>query len=93
MTNLVTAYQNNDINDFEKILKQHRQTIMEDTFIREHIEDLLKNIRTQVSSFFFTGLQSCWKKSIIPLLWPNDGRIHYEKLFAWLNIDSCIIYC
>lgn len=48
MTNLVNAYQNNDINDFEKILKQHRQTIMEDTFIREHIEDLLKNIRTQV---------------------------------------------
>jgi COP9 signalosome complex subunit 2 len=50
MTNLVTAYQNNDINDFEKILKQNRQTIMEDTFIREHIEDLLKNIRTQVSA-------------------------------------------
>jgi COP9 signalosome complex subunit 2 len=50
MTNLVTAYQNNDINDFEKILKQNRQTIMEDTFIREHIEDLLKNIRTQVST-------------------------------------------
>ena len=48
MTNLVTAYQNNDINDFEKILKINRQTIMEDTFIREHIEDLLKNIRTQV---------------------------------------------
>ena len=51
MTNLVTAYQNNDINDFEKILKINRQTIMEDTFIREHIEDLLKNIRTQVGLF------------------------------------------
>ena len=51
MTNLVNAYQNNDINDFEKILKQHRQTIMEDTFIREHIEDLLKNIRTQVKIY------------------------------------------
>ena len=53
MTNLVNAYQNNDINDFEKILKQNRQTIMEDTFIREHIEDLLKNIRTQVVFLFF----------------------------------------
>ena len=64
MTNLVTAYQNNDINEFEKILKQNRQTIMEDTFIREHIEDLLKNIRTQVSfeSFVITRrwiLNSC----------------------------------
>ena len=48
MTNLVSAYQNNDINDFEKILKQNRETIMDDPFIREHIEDLLRNIRTQV---------------------------------------------
>ena len=37
MTNLVSAYQNNDINDFEKILKQNRETIMDDPFIREHI--------------------------------------------------------
>ena len=49
MTNLVSAYQNNDINEFELILKHNRQTIMEDLFIREHIEDLLRNIRTQVS--------------------------------------------
>jgi len=48
MTNLVNAYQNNDINEFEKILKVNRQTIMNDPFIREHIEDLLRNIRTQV---------------------------------------------
>ena len=48
MTNLVSAYQNNDINEFERILKQNRQTIMDDPFIREHIEDLLRNIRTQV---------------------------------------------
>jgi len=48
MTNLVSAYQNNDINEFEKILKQNRETIMDDPFIREHIEDLLRNIRTQV---------------------------------------------
>ena len=26
----------------------YRQTIMDDHFIREHIEDLLRNIRTQV---------------------------------------------
>ncbi len=41
--------QNNDINEFEKILKLNRETIMDDLFIREHIEDLLRNIRTQVS--------------------------------------------
>lgn len=38
MTNLVNAYQTNDINEFESILNQNRQNIMDDPFIREHIE-------------------------------------------------------
>lgn len=41
MTNLVAAYQNNDITEFEAILKLNRQTIMDDPFIREHIEGIL----------------------------------------------------
>lgn len=48
MTNLVVSYQNNDINEFESILRHNRSNIMADPFIREHIEDLLRNIRTQV---------------------------------------------
>eukprot|EP00246_Nothoceros_aenigmaticus_P012024 TRINITY_DN3540_c0_g1_i2.p1 TRINITY_DN3540_c0_g1~~TRINITY_DN3540_c0_g1_i2.p1 ORF type:complete len:441 (+),score=106.13 TRINITY_DN3540_c0_g1_i2:189-1511(+) len=48
MTNLVAAYQRNEIFEFEKILKNNRKTIMDDPFIRNYIEDLLKNIRTQV---------------------------------------------
>jgi len=72
MTELVTAYQNNDINEFEKILKQNRQTIMEDTFIREHIEDLLKNIRTQV---------------LIKLIRPYT-RIQISFISGELNIES-----
>ncbi|EFJ28052.1 hypothetical protein SELMODRAFT_170816 [Selaginella moellendorffii] len=48
MTNLVAAYQRNEIFEFEKILKSNRKTIMDDPFIRNYIEDLLKNIRTQV---------------------------------------------
>lgn len=55
MTNLVVSYQNNDINQFELILKQNRNNIMDDPFIREHIEDLLRNIRTQVH-FILTAL-------------------------------------
>lgn len=38
MTNLVQAYQNDDIKEFETILKNHRKNIMDDPFIREHIE-------------------------------------------------------
>lgn len=48
MTDLVAAYQRNDIAEFERILRGNRRTIMDDPFIRNYIEDLLKNIRTQV---------------------------------------------
>ncbi|KAL5719444.1 COP9/signalosome complex subunit Csn2 [Ranunculus cassubicifolius] len=48
MTNLIAAYQRNEILEFEKILKSNRRTIMDDLFIRNYIEDLLKKIRTQV---------------------------------------------
>ena len=48
MTNLVSAYQNNDIIEYEKILKTNHSSIMDDPFIREHIDELLQNIRTQV---------------------------------------------
>ncbi|KAL3893051.1 MAG: hypothetical protein SGPRY_014522 [Prymnesium sp.] len=48
MTNLVNAYMRNEIREFEKLLKQDSRTIMGDAFIRNYIEDLLKNIRTQV---------------------------------------------
>eukprot|EP00041_Stephanoeca_diplocostata_P014029 m.251899 g.251899 ORF g.251899 m.251899 type:complete len:446 (+) comp19548_c1_seq3:192-1529(+) len=48
MTDLVMAYQANDIKDFEKILKANRTNLMDDPFIREYISDLLTNIRTEV---------------------------------------------
>ena len=36
------------IREFEKIIKQNARTILGDPFIKLYIEDLLKNIRTQV---------------------------------------------
>ncbi|KAJ3039363.1 COP9 signalosome complex subunit 2 [Rhizophlyctis rosea] len=48
MTDLVNAYQRKEIREFEKILKDNRATIMDDPFIRTYIDDVLKNIRTQV---------------------------------------------
>ena len=50
MTSLVSAYDMKDIRGFEKILKDNRKSIMEDPFIRAHIEDLLRSIRTGVST-------------------------------------------
>ena len=48
MTDLLNAYQRNEINEFEGILKRNRTSIMEDSFIRNYIEELLVKIRTQV---------------------------------------------
>jgi COP9 signalosome complex subunit 2 len=48
ITSLVAAYQRNDIERFEALLELNRKQIMEDAFVRDYVEDLLKNIRTQV---------------------------------------------
>ncbi|KAI7884175.1 PCI-domain-containing protein [Lichtheimia hyalospora FSU 10163] len=48
MTNLVSAYQRKDIGEFERILRVNRQSIMGDSFIRDYIDDVLRNIRTLV---------------------------------------------
>ncbi|CAD5208260.1 unnamed protein product [Bursaphelenchus xylophilus] len=48
MTQLVSAYQDNNIELFEKIIEDNRQSVMSDPFIREHIEELLSNVRSQV---------------------------------------------
>jgi len=72
MTNLVSAYQNNDIKEFESILKNNKRTIMEDPFIREHIEELLRNIRTQV---------------LVKLIKPYT-RISLDFIAKWLNIST-----
>lgn len=49
MTNLVSAYQNDDINEFERILQKHKANIMDDPFIREHIEGTLSTFDLKYS--------------------------------------------
>ncbi|KAL5068943.1 hypothetical protein RYX36_019830 [Vicia faba] len=41
ITSLMTAYQRNEILEFRKILKSNKQTIMDEPFIRNYIENLL----------------------------------------------------
>jgi COP9 signalosome complex subunit 2 len=48
LTNLVHAFQLKNLKEFERILKANRSSIMDDVFIREYIDDVLKNIRMQV---------------------------------------------
>ena len=82
MTNLVGAYQNNDIKEFETILRTNRQAIMDDQFIREHIEILLRTIRTKV---------------LVKLIKPYT-KIRIEFIAQELNIqmddvESLLISC
>lgn len=58
MTNLVQAYQNDDIKEFETILKNHRKNIMDDPFIREHIEGNLP-IKPIVLFYAYFIFQPC----------------------------------
>ena len=48
VTNLVSAFQNNEIKRFEGILRRNEGKIKDDEFIKEHLSDLLRTIRTQV---------------------------------------------
>ena len=49
MTQLVSAFQNNEIKKFESILRSSQgRTIKNDEFIAEYLSDLLRTIRTQV---------------------------------------------
>src|SRR5690242_15820851 len=48
MNNLLNAYTNGDIKEFEKILTVHQSTLLADEFMKMYIEDLLRIVRTQV---------------------------------------------
>ena len=48
MTNLVQAFHNDDVKKFERILQKNEGMFMDDEFVRDHVADLLRTIRTQV---------------------------------------------
>lgn len=47
MTELVDAYQRKEIHRYESILDKNRSEILSDPFIRAHIEEVTRNIRTE----------------------------------------------
>ncbi|CAF1242901.1 unnamed protein product [Adineta steineri] len=71
MTNLINAYQNNNIKEFEVILQKNRQSILDDQFVRELIDILRRSIRTSV---------------LIRLIKPYT-KIHMKFIATELNIS------
>jgi len=88
MTNLVSAYEHKDINAFEKILRDNKKTIMDDPFIKNYIEDLLTNIRTQVLMKLLRG----YTRITIPFISKelNIPAQAVETLLVMLILDSQI---
>jgi len=88
MTNLVSAYEKSDIKAFEKVLKENKKTIMDDPFMRDYIDDLLKNIRTQVLLKMLTP----YTKIRIPFLAAelNISAKEVEELMIGLILDNKI---
>jgi len=72
MTDLVDAYQRREVHTAEKIIRDNRSTIMDDGFIRSHIGDLLRSLRTQY---------------LIDLIKPYT-RLELSFLAKQLNVDS-----
>mmetsp|Transcript_37145 Transcript_37145/g.116911 ORF Transcript_37145/g.116911 Transcript_37145/m.116911 type:complete len:438 (-) Transcript_37145:88-1401(-) len=89
MTNLVGAYQRNEILEFEKILRTNKRTIMDDAFIKHYIEDLLKNIRTQV----LLKLIRPYTRIRIPFISKelNIPQKEVEALLVSLILDSRVV--
>ncbi|CAH1165672.1 unnamed protein product [Phyllotreta striolata] len=46
MTDLISAFQNNNMKEFECIFQENKDSLMVDPFVHEHISDLLVHVRT-----------------------------------------------
>jgi len=89
MTNLVQAFHSNDIQAFERILRQNKKRIMGDDFIRDHIEDLLRTIRTQVLRRLIRPYKRISLAAIASAL--NDITVkEIENLLVGLILDGSL---
>lgn len=89
MNDLMMAYQRNEITNFERILNQNMERIMEDAFIRNYVQDLLKNIRTQVLVQTIKPYTRIKIPSIAKEL--NIPEADVESLLVSLILDKAIV--
>ncbi|KAJ5075572.1 cop9 signalosome complex subunit 2 [Anaeramoeba ignava] len=88
MTSLIHAHMHDDINKFEKILRDNRSSILEDEFMKDYIQDLLKNIRCQVLVKIirpYTRIKTSFAAQEL-----NISKDEVEELLVSLILDSKI---
>lgn len=89
MAALALAYANNDIQQFEKILRDNKKSILGDPFIAHFINDLMREVRTQV----LLEVIKPYTRIKIPFLAKelNISVAEVESLLVDLILDAKII--
>lgn len=84
MMDLISAFQSHDMKKFERVYQDNKEELMGDPFIFEHIEELLKHVRSDVLIRFF-GPYSRLKLTSL----AEELGISYEETENFLV--SCIL--
>jgi len=86
MTGLIGAYERSDIKAFEKIIHDNKKTLLDDSFVKDYIDDLMRNIRTQV----LVKILKPYTKIKIPFLSSelNITSPEVEELLVGLILDN-----
>jgi len=87
ITNLVEAFQGNEIERFEGILARNEGRVMDDEFIREHIGDLKRTIRRQVMTEVIRPYTRISLKAISKAL-NGIPIVDVESLLVGLILDG-----
>ncbi|XP_018576783.1 COP9 signalosome complex subunit 2-like [Anoplophora glabripennis] len=88
MTDLISAFQNNDMQGFEKIFQENKESLMADPFIHEHIAELLKHVRTKVLLILVKPYKNVKLSFISGELGINEDEV--ESLLVSCILDECI---
>ncbi|MBW0473964.1 hypothetical protein O181_013679 [Austropuccinia psidii MF-1] len=88
MTNLVAAYQRQDVHETERIIRNNRATILDDTFIAAYIQDVLLSLRTQWIIGILQSYTRIQVSHIACQLKITDSEV--ENLIIFLILDKKI---
>lgn len=88
VTDLMTAYEQDDIRKFENILRRNKSAFYDDAFLREYVSELLKNMR---SKFVLKYVKPYTRLSIQAIAQElNADPTDVENLVAIMILDGDI---
>ncbi|TGZ85662.1 PCI-domain-containing protein [Ascodesmis nigricans] len=88
MTDLVDAYQRNEIHRYQDILTKHSGEILSDSFIRAHIEEVTRNIRTEALLKMIAPFTRFEMKGVAKQLKIEESEV--MEIIGWLILEGKI---